>query len=251
MSAPVYGQIASNYDCPKNQLFYSSVAAQMALHLGKGVALKGRALDLACGTGIATEVFKHHYGNFTWHAVDASIDMLALASKKPTLREVLFSQGFAERLPYPDHSFSLVTCNFAFHWFAPKVTHEIRRILKPGGLFHLSVPLLGTHSKSNGNQFLRRLLFANRRLAKRFASQGFRSDALLEQFTDWCDGNSVTCSYIEKYSSELDLTQTLASRGSLHAMFGTPSSDLQLPPENTDSEQIQFEWNYAILTAQA
>ena len=47
-------------------------------------------------------------------------------------------EGTAEAIPLPDASLDAVVCAQAFHWFAnARAVAEIRRVLKPGGVFGL------------------------------------------------------------------------------------------------------------------
>jgi SAM-dependent methyltransferase len=52
----------------------------------------------------------------------------------------------AETLPFADQKFDLVVASFSLHWIndLPGALIQLRRALKPGGLFLASMPVLGT-----------------------------------------------------------------------------------------------------------
>jgi uncharacterized protein (DUF952 family)/ubiquinone/menaquinone biosynthesis C-methylase UbiE len=91
-------------------------------------ATMGRAIDVACGTGLSTRalaaVSPHVVG------VDASIDMVNHAS----VDRARFVVGSAERLPFRNGSFELATVASAIHWFDPAACEELRRVLQVAGL---------------------------------------------------------------------------------------------------------------------
>ena len=88
-----------------------------------------RALDVGCGTGqsavavaqIADEVI----------GVDVSRAMLAQA---PAHARITYVAAPAERLPFDDGGFDLMTAGLAFHWFKRDAAlREAQRLLCPGG----------------------------------------------------------------------------------------------------------------------
>jgi ubiquinone/menaquinone biosynthesis C-methylase UbiE len=91
-----------------------------------------RALDMGCGTGMSTRaaraVADHVIG------VDASADMLREAERAPGTSYILAA---AERLPFADAIFDLVTIASAIHWFEPPALTDCRRVLGDHG--HLLV----------------------------------------------------------------------------------------------------------------
>lgn len=96
-------------------------------------------LDIATGTGDIAIMAAQMFPDVSFQAMDLSAEMLKLAQikveKKGLAERIKFKQGKAESLPYPDHSFDLVTCGFGvrnFHDLNQGLT-EIYRILKPGG----------------------------------------------------------------------------------------------------------------------
>ena len=61
-------------------------------------------------------------------------------------------QGFSDDLPFPDSSFDIVFSSFMFHHLEPDEQQatlaEVRRVLKPGGSFHL-VDFRGASKRTN------------------------------------------------------------------------------------------------------
>lgn len=103
------------------------------------------ALDVATGGG-HTAIFLAGLG---WKvtAADISPAMLANAAKLASERGVLLKTSLheAEKFPYSDAVFDLVTCRVAAHHFSDREAFlsEVARVLKPGGHFLLidgSVP---------------------------------------------------------------------------------------------------------------
>ncbi len=94
-----------------------------------GVNRVARALDVACGTGQSTQALAAIANEID--AVDISADMLAECRPQSGVR---FRVASAERLPFPDTCFDLVTVGLAFHWFdQPAFLAEASRTLKPNG----------------------------------------------------------------------------------------------------------------------
>jgi ubiquinone/menaquinone biosynthesis C-methylase UbiE len=97
-------------------------------------------LDIGCGTGTLAIAAKQRVGvTGRVYGVDASPEMLARASGKANRAgaEVVFKNGIAERLPFPDGEFDAVLSTVMLHHLGRKArqkcAHEVRRVLKPGG----------------------------------------------------------------------------------------------------------------------
>ena len=95
-----------------------------------------RILDVGCGTGANLEMLAH-FGEA--EGVDVSTDALEFCLTRG-LRNV--RQGEAERLPYEDQSFDLVTGLDVVEHLDNDVAglEEMRRVLRPGGRALLFVP---------------------------------------------------------------------------------------------------------------
>jgi len=99
--------------------------------------LKGRVLDLGCGTGIFTQVLSRVEGVREVVALDISRESVVQARGKCD-NQCRFLAGSATELPFPDSSFDAVVA------FGDIISHihngyreaisEIGRVLKPGGL---------------------------------------------------------------------------------------------------------------------
>jgi uncharacterized protein (DUF952 family) len=88
----------------------------------------GRAIDVACGTGLSTRALASLSERVV--GVDASVDMLKHASAD----QARFVVGSADALPFRDASFEVATVASAMHWFGPEAAEELRRVLTADGL---------------------------------------------------------------------------------------------------------------------
>lgn len=99
-------------------------------------------LDIGCGTGTFIVTLKRQYGPAQVVGLDP--DPKALTRAKHKVRRAAVSvqldQGFADELPYNNHSFDRVFSSFMFHHLEgaerQKTLNEVVRVLKPGGSFH-------------------------------------------------------------------------------------------------------------------
>lgn len=99
-----------------------------------------RVLEIGCGRGVGTGIILERFGAAEVHACDIDPDMIQRARRRlvhyPEGR-VLLGVGDATKLPQPDGSFDAVFDFGIIHhvpdWRA--AVAEIRRVLRPGGLF--------------------------------------------------------------------------------------------------------------------
>ncbi|MEM7675051.1 MAG: class I SAM-dependent methyltransferase, partial [Myxococcota bacterium] len=102
-----------------------------------------RVLDLACGSGVLTELLLRQASSGSEIVgVDMSPDELALArARVPRAEqsvEVWFEEAMAQAMPFlPDDSVDVVLCHWALTLVSPlePVLREVARLLKPGGVF--------------------------------------------------------------------------------------------------------------------
>jgi ubiquinone/menaquinone biosynthesis C-methylase UbiE len=95
-------------------------------------------LDLACGTGRST--FQLVQRRTEVLGCDSDRAMLAVArnAARRLKKKVSFLECRAEKLPFSDERFDVITIGTAVHWFKnERAMREIRRVLKPGGLIFL------------------------------------------------------------------------------------------------------------------
>ena len=130
--AAEYDQRDTYYYSQNGKISCRDIAEQI-----KGVPYEA-LLDVGCGTGfligiLAKRKSARHCG------VDLSDEMIRVAKGK-AIHGAEFTVGSADRLPYPDESFDIVTCSQSFHHYPyPEAAMgEARRVLRPGGLYILS-----------------------------------------------------------------------------------------------------------------
>lgn len=98
-------------------------------------------LDVACGTGVvAKAVADRLAGDGQVIGLDLNPAMLAVAAR--TRPGIEWRQGDAERLPFPDEAFDVVTCQAALMFFPSPVAalREMARVTRPLGAVVVLVP---------------------------------------------------------------------------------------------------------------
>lgn len=116
----------------------ATLTTPVAAHLVEfaGVRSGEKLLDIACGTGVVAITAARR--GATVFGLDLTPELLRHARENETIArcgKVEWTEGDAERLPYPDESFDVVLSQFG-HMFAPRpemALSEMRRVLKPGG----------------------------------------------------------------------------------------------------------------------
>lgn len=109
----------------------------------------GLTLDVACGPGTLALAFAPHV-RFS-RGIDVTAPMLVRAREFQRERQIAnacFDQGEAERLPYPDGTFDLVSCQFAFHHMQrpESALREMARVARAEGRL-LVVDTVGPESE--------------------------------------------------------------------------------------------------------
>ena len=95
-------------------------------------------LDVGCGTGFLIDLLTRQKAA-RYFGLDLSDEMIRVAQEK-AIPGATFTVGSADRLPYPDEGFDIVTCSQSFHHYPypEQAMLEAKRVLKPGGLYILS-----------------------------------------------------------------------------------------------------------------
>jgi len=116
-----YSKLADDYEA--HRIGYSLELYSMMTDYG--VPMRGKILDVACGTGLASEPFAKEGARVT--GIDSSPEMLKYADQ--------FKVGSAEALPFGDKTFDAAICAQAIYWLdRDKAINEMFRVTKPGGV---------------------------------------------------------------------------------------------------------------------
>lgn len=105
--------------------------------------VEGKILDVGCGAGDYTEVIRRYAPQFEVYGVDISKE--AIKKAKRDFPSIDFSVASAYHLPFPNCFFDVVVMKCVLeHLEDPdRALAELRRVLKPGGLFYSITPLEG------------------------------------------------------------------------------------------------------------
>jgi len=106
-------------------------------------SVRGTCVDVGCGAGAMAKAIKRERPDLSVNGVDVSRS--AIATARVDSEGVEFRISTASHLPFDDASVDAATMfDVLEHLEQPEtVLEEIARILKPGGLFHLALPLEG------------------------------------------------------------------------------------------------------------
>ncbi len=122
----------------REDLFKPHLVEQVGMQPGH------RVLDLGCGTATLTILLKQRQPQSTVVGLDGDPVVLARAREKvvQTGVDVVFDQGMAYQLPYPDRSFDRVVASLLLHHLTVddkrRALAETFRVLKPGGELHIA-----------------------------------------------------------------------------------------------------------------
>ena len=104
-------------------------------------------LDIGCGGGATLQRLLKRSKEARVYGIDISEESVAKARKVNAdvlNKQVFVTQGAAEKLPYPDGTFDLVTAVETVYFWPnlPDCLQEVRRVLKPGGRFAIMVEVV-------------------------------------------------------------------------------------------------------------
>jgi len=123
-------------------LFVPALFGQWVVAVADAARIRAgqRVLDVACGTGIlAREIVSRVGENGYVAGLDPNPGMLAVAKEHaPT---VVWKQGVAESIPYPDYFFNAVLSQFGLMFFSDRrqSIREFLRVLNPTGRLSVAV----------------------------------------------------------------------------------------------------------------
>ncbi|OUS27135.1 malonyl-[acyl-carrier protein] O-methyltransferase BioC [Thalassotalea sp. 42_200_T64] len=137
--AKAFGSACKSYDLVARLQRYSG--RKLLSYLPD--ATRSTVLDLGCGTGFFADTLADNYQ--TVCALDISKEMLNF-SKTNRSAKIHWLNADIQNLPIKDNSVDIVYSNLAIQWCEPLTDTfvEIKRVLKPGGIFIFSTLLDGT-----------------------------------------------------------------------------------------------------------
>jgi len=109
-------------------------------------------LDIGCGGGATLKRLLKRSRNAQVYGIDISEESVVKARQinaDVLDKQVFVQQGTAEKLPYEEGKFDLVTAVETVYFWPnlPNCMQEVRRVLKPGGHFVIMVEVVDTDSK--------------------------------------------------------------------------------------------------------
>jgi SAM-dependent methyltransferase len=134
------GSIPKLYEAQLVPLIFQPYALDVAERLKSRKIT--RLLEIAAGTGVVTRARAAALEpSVAIVATDLNQAMLDEAAAVGTTRPVEWRQADAMALPFPDREFDAVVCQFGAMFFPDraKAFAEARRVLRPGGVFIVSV----------------------------------------------------------------------------------------------------------------
>ena len=109
-------------------------------------------LDIGCGGGATLKRLLKSSKDCQVYGIDISEESVEKARKLNAGlldKQVFVTQGSAEKLPYDNDKFDLVTAVETVYFWPnlPNCLQEVRRVLKPGGRFAIMVEVVDNDSK--------------------------------------------------------------------------------------------------------
>ena len=130
------GSVPKNYETYLGPLFFEPYAINLVEHI-RNTTLSN-VLEIACGTGRVTKHLAAKLSrNTSLLATDLNEDMLKIARRIVTSKNIKWQVADAHELPFGEDTFDLVICQYGVMFFQdkPKALKEINKVLKKGGRF--------------------------------------------------------------------------------------------------------------------
>lgn len=121
----------------RERTFKGGLVERLGLHAGD------RVLDVGCGTGTLVAMIRQRYPGAQVTGVDGDPTILERARRKAADAgiDASFHTALAGALPFSDGAFEHVTSTLMAHHLTTEekaqMFAEVRRVLAPGGVFHL------------------------------------------------------------------------------------------------------------------
>ncbi len=215
----------------------------IAAHAKLAGILKGKSLELCCGTGAVSRGLKA--AGWDAHGIDISNGMVDEAKKHIQARV-----GDVTRLPYPDRTFDLVTMRQAYFLLddGPAALKEVRRVLKPSGRFILShlVPFSEVDS-----EHLKAVHTAKQAQMKKFFTTELLIEELQKMSFDVVKKNFVTVR--ESVTLWMDQAPELSKetrQAVCDLVVNSPERYRKLHNVEVKNGEILEDWNFVLLLAQ-
>ena len=111
---------------------------QLYHHVATQINLKDlKVLEVGSGRGGGADYIARYLNPKKMTGIDISPSAIALCKKNYTSSNLVFQQGDAEQLPFLNNSFDAIINVESSHCYASmdKFLNEVKRVLKPGGVF--------------------------------------------------------------------------------------------------------------------
>jgi ubiquinone/menaquinone biosynthesis C-methylase UbiE len=168
-------------DSALQPLLYRAVHRLVLERCAQVATAPRRMLDVGCGTGRLLRSARSFFPRTSLVGVDVSGGMLSIAAAGAASARMSLVLGAAERLPFGDATFDVVTATLTYrHWTDQAAgVSEVGRVLAHGGVFGLAA-ILPSRSSRRQSPSKRRWANLPQPLAEALACAGLRTDRVEE-----------------------------------------------------------------------
>lgn len=172
--------------------------ARLVERLGKG---NGRVLDIGCGPAVMTKQVRDLGWKYT--GIDISKEMIELAKARfGHDSDVQFKIGPVEHIEEAGNSFDVVIAMGLVEYVASDeiVMQEIARVLKPGGLFIVSIPNWWSPMRVWDRVILRPFIYLRRRFVTKKEIGVLHREYILGSYKRLLGENGFTAAAVDFYN---------------------------------------------------